>query len=313
MSSNVEANRIAIVHDSGAALPNNLRISDYSSGLAEVPLSVIVDYKNGEMKEWIDAPLSDSRRIEFLNDLKSAEISTSQPNTEAYFETYSKLIENGYKQIVTVPMGGKFSGSINSARLAAQEIGDRAKILIPDCNTVSIEQGLLVSQAIIENNEHKFNDAQELANRIDYLSGNLSAAQGFASLNTLRKSGRIGLLQSMFGIALGYNAIVSVKNGELVPIGKERGWSHTCDAMIDHIRSKVGERAVRLAILYFAAEQSSIDLMRKKIDASFNIATDSTGKRYEIVECEEPQVLAAKSGPYVIGASAIILDQAKAA
>jgi DegV family protein with EDD domain len=307
MTRNVEASRIAIVHDSGAALPTELRMSDYSSGIVEVPFLITADYgKEGGAKEWIDAPLSDPRRIEFLNDLKSAEIRTSQPNIEAYTETYSKLIENGYKQIVTIPMGGKFSGSINSARLAALEIGDRAKILIPDYQTVSIGQGLLVTQAIIENNNHKFNNAQELADRLEHLSGNLSIAQGFASLDFLRKSGRIGLAKSMFGIALGFNAIIGLKNGELVPIGKERGWQHTRSAIIDHIRSEVGEKAVRLAILYFATDQ--LDPIRKEINDIFNLATDGNGKKYDIVECEEPQVLAAKSGPRVIGLSALALD-----
>jgi DegV family protein with EDD domain len=305
MEKGVNTDKIAIVHDSGSSLHSEY-INYNFPNLVEVPFTVTAINGN-QSKEWIDNPFkSDKEKSEFIHDLQTAELSTSQPSPDAYTKAFENIIDRGITEIAVVPMSRGLSGSINSAELAALGLRNEANIVVADCKTITIGQGLLVTQAYMENENGEFNNANEMATRIEQLSKQLYVAQAFPSLEHLRKGGRIGLASSMVGGILGIVPIIGANDeGKLVPIDKKRGMKRTREAIIDYVSANVGQQAVRLALIEF--ESNQIDYLIDDIDDRFVIATDKNGKEYDIMRCRENMVTAAHSGLGVFGLGALII------
>lgn len=299
----VNTEKIAIVHDSGSSLHSEYVNYNFPN-LVEVPFTITA-INGKETKEWTDYPFkSDKEKAEFIHDLQTAELSTSQPSPDAYTKAFENIINRGITEIAVVPMSRGLSGSINSAELAALGLRNEANIVVADCKTVSIGQGLLVTQAYMENENDEFNNANEMVDRIEQLSKQLYVAQAFPSLEHLRKGGRIGLASSMVGGMLGIVPIIGANDeGKLVPIDKKRGMKRTREAIINYVSENVGQQAVRLALIEFESDQ--IDYLVNDMEGRFVIASDHDGNEYDIFRCRENMVTAAHSGLGVFGLGAL--------
>lgn len=298
---------IAIVHDSASSLPRETRVAD-NPRLVEVHFTVTV---NGEDK-WIDRPFeSDDKKTEFIDDLLTARVGTAQPNVSAYLSVFRSIIESGVNEIAVVPMSGTLSGSIQSAKMAAEEIGDEARVAVADCKSASVGQGLLVTQADIENRRGLFNNAQDLATRVEQLSGDLAVAQAFQGLEHLREGGRAGAADSMAGSILSTVPIIGLDNeGGIKPISEKRTWRQARGSILDYISNEVGERPVRLAIVGFGTEEfeaAQVGKLREEAEERFVMAGDPSGAEYDIMVCEQSMVLGVHSGPGVVGMGALAL------
>ncbi len=307
MEKGVNTEKIAIVHDSGSSLHGNYIDNNFPS-LVEVPFTITAVDSDGH-KEWIDNPFkSDKEKAEFIHDLNTTQMVTSQPNPEGYTKVFKDIINDGITEIAVVPISRSLSGSINSAELAALGLRNEANIVVADCKTISIGQGLLITQADIENRKGEFENATQLVDRIEQLSKNVYVAQAFSSLEHLRKGGRIGLASSMVGGILGIIPIIGVnEEGILEPIDKKRGWRRSREAIIDYVSENVGQKAVRLALVHFESDQ--LDNLRQEIKDRFVIATDENDTPYDTIECEQNMVTAVHSGPGVVGLGALIVDR----
>jgi len=308
-----EGQKIAIVHDSGSSLPDEYRLS--YPGLYEQPFEVIAVRPNGYIKKWVDSPFeSVEERAVFIDDLSTAQITTSLPSAGKYLETFNKIIESGIHEIAVVPMSSGTSGSMNSAAQAAEMLKDKANISVADIKTLSMAQGLLVSQADIENKRGEFDCAEEMVTRVNELSKRIFAVQAFSNLEHLRRGGRIGHLSNMVGGILHIKPLLGVdEEGKLDKIAQPKGWKNARPSIIDYVAENIGERSVRLALVHF--ESNQIDLLRAEVetDDRFNIATKETtpdGKevKYETLECEEHMVTAAHSGTGVVGLGGLAFD-----
>ena len=299
--------KIAIVHDSASSLHGDYIETNFPN-LIEVPFTITA-VEGDEYKEWIDNPFkSETERLEFLHDLATSQLLTSQPNPEAYKKVFEDIISKGITEIAVIPMSRGLSGSINSATLAALALRNEANIVVADCKTVTIGQGLLTTQAYIENENGEFDNANEMVDRVEELSKKLYVAQAFSSLEHLRKGGRIGLVAGTIAGVLGIIPIIGAnEEGKLAPIDKKRGWKKSREAIIHYVSDNVGQKAVRLALVHFESDQ--LDNLREGIKGRFVIATDKDGNEYDVMECEQNMVTAAHSGPGVVGLGVLVLDK----
>lgn len=307
----MEKNSIAIVTDSGASLPENMRTQEYHNGnIVEVPFSIILSKNGRTYRSWVDHSLSDEERREFIDNLndESITITTSQPNSEDYMKAFDNIIKSGVSEIAVVPMSEALSGSIVSAKLAAEEMKECANITIADCKSVSIAQGLLLAQADYENRQGFFNNANELVSKIEKMSADVHVAQAFSSLEHLRRGGRIGRATSLIGGILNIIPIIGLNSeGSLEPIGKRRGWEKSRRFITENVVEKVGGCAVRLALVHFGSDDDQFEKLKNDVVGRFEIAKDENGIEFEIMECEQSNVISVHAGPGVVGLGALRL------
>lgn len=106
-------NRIALVTDSTCDIPPEWR-SKYE--IAIVPLTIIFG-----SQQYLDG--IDLTAEEFYQRLSvdRTHPSTSQPTPQAFLEAYKQAAANGAEQILTITISGAMSGTILSARQAAEQ------------------------------------------------------------------------------------------------------------------------------------------------------------------------------------------------
>jgi DegV family protein with EDD domain len=106
---------LRICVDSNSQLPRSLaRRFD----IATVPLAVTID--GVEYHEGVD--LDADRFYDFWRDGRAPEVTTSQPSPGDFIEVYERLLAEGATEILSIHIADSLSGTLNSARLAAQRL-----------------------------------------------------------------------------------------------------------------------------------------------------------------------------------------------
>jgi DegV family protein with EDD domain len=124
---------IAIVTDSSCQLSTQ-QIAD--AGVSVVPIPIIIDYV--EYADGVD--LSAAEFYERIGD--GVTLSTSLPSPGAFIEAWMAAEKQGASEIVSVHVGLEHSGTLNSARLAADEL--EIPVHLIDSKTTSYGLGIVV-------------------------------------------------------------------------------------------------------------------------------------------------------------------------
>ena len=144
---------------------------------------------------------------------------SSQVTPVVFYKVFKKYIDEGYK-IISVHLSGKLSGTYQSACLAAAEFA-KGEVEVVDSLNVTGGQLLLVQQAAALIKEGKSN--QEIKGILDETKTRIKSCVMVDTLEFLTKGGRIGKAAGFVGGVLGIKPILEVRDGELLPIAKERG------------------------------------------------------------------------------------------
>ena len=143
---------------------------------------------------------------------------TSQPTPADFLATYEDLAQ--YDRILSLHIAGSLSGTVESARTAAATIGgDRVRV--HDSNTASAGIAML-ALAIGRRLERGTTDeeVEELVARYADDAGLLFTVD---TLEFLARGGRIGRAAKLAGQLLNVKPILSIVDGEVVPLAKVRG------------------------------------------------------------------------------------------
>ena len=106
---------IALVTDSASQIPPSLAAE---FGVRVAPIIVNID--GVEYREGVDLTADDFWAQ--VSNGEVPEITTSQPSPGTFSEIYRSAVEQGATDIVSVHVGAEHSGTINSARIAAQTV-----------------------------------------------------------------------------------------------------------------------------------------------------------------------------------------------
>jgi DegV family protein with EDD domain len=207
---NLTRENTAIVVDSTADFPE---AQQHHPNMRVVPL--YVRFGEESYRDYVELDPHD-----FYARLRTAAAlpSTSQPTPQDFLSTYEEL--GAYERIYSVHISSKLSGTIGSATLAAGEAeGDRVRLL--DSGTVSVAlSGLALGiQRLLERGTTD--------EEIESFSARFRAGAGLLftvdTLEFLAKGGRIGRAQALAGSLLNVKPILTIADGEVVPLTRVRG------------------------------------------------------------------------------------------
>ena len=144
--------------------------------------------------------------------------STSQPTPGDFLAAYEELA--GYERILSLHIAGKLSGTIESARSAARLLdSDRVRTIDSESASAAIAMlGLAIQRRL----EHGTSDDEvdELVARYRREAGLLFTVE---TLEYLARGGRIGRARAWAGELLNIKPILSIKEGEVLPVKRVRG------------------------------------------------------------------------------------------
>lgn len=206
---------VRIVTDSTADLPME---TARALGITVVPLTVFF----GE-EAYLDGVELDNAGF-YIKLAASKDLPrTSQPSPAAFEEAFHDLIDEGADAILSIHLSSKLSGTYQSActaRDALLESSSKVPIIVIDSKSVSVGMNYAIEHAARQAKEGK--SLEELQ---AFVEDTLSRSKILAVLDTLefvRRGGRIGGASAMLGNMLSFKPIISLQDGEVVPVERPR-------------------------------------------------------------------------------------------
>ncbi|MBI5654009.1 MAG: DegV family protein [Chloroflexi bacterium] len=269
---------VKIVTDTMADIPAALAAE---LDITQVPC--LVHFGDREFRDRTDLSLP-----EFYRQLDTSPILpfTSQPSA-AMLEQVFRAIATRNNQILSIHVTGKLSGTLNSAHLGAQNLAG-AQIEIVDSRQVSMAMGWM---AVLAARAAK--TGASLATIKKMVQDAMPRAHIIAMLDTLRfaqRGGRLGKGAALIGTFLNVKPLLSIQDGEVVPIGNVR------------TRRRGLERLVE--ILQASGPVQELAVMHAQADADAQELARMLGALYpdkQIIIGETGPVIGTHTGPGAIG------------
>ena len=202
--------RVAVVTDSTVDLSSELVARH---GVTVVPLTVTLDGHS-----YLDGV--DISAAEFYRKLQatSSHPTTSQPSVGQFKEAYERLLES-HREVVSIHISAKLSGTLGSAQQAARMIGEK-RVQVVDSTFASMPLAALVLVAATR--AERDGDASEVIGDVHRVREALRCFFAVSTLEYLRRGGRIGSAAALLGSVLQIKPILALEGGQVVPLERVR-------------------------------------------------------------------------------------------
>ena len=234
-----------------------------------VPFYIIFD-QTTHFKEGVD--ISKEDYFKRLVAEKNLFPKTAQPNPQDYIDIYTPHLKDG-KDIISLTISSKLSGSYNSAVIAAgilkEEYPDRV-ITVVDSLNASVGQGLILKEMI------KMRDAgYTLDETVSLAEKTLKTTRVYFTLDNLeylKRGGRVGPTTAFVGGILGLRPVLQLEDGQVSQLdnvrGKKRSLKLMEEAIVDVLKDEV--QNVNLSIGHILS-QDDADAFKSSTEAALDI------------------------------------------
>jgi DegV family protein with EDD domain len=211
----------AIVLDSTADFPD---AAERFPNWRVVPL--YVNFGTASYRDGVDLTAA-----EFYARLKTSETmpTTSQPTPDDFRAVYEAL--GGYERILSLHIGSTFSGTYQSASLAA---GERVRTIDTETASVAITMLALAIQRRLD----RGTSDEEIDALVERYRREHRILFTVETLEFLARGGRRGRARAFAGQLLNVKPILSIRNGEVVPVKRVRGNRKAFQEFVDAVRNE---------------------------------------------------------------------------
>jgi DegV family protein with EDD domain len=250
---------IAIVTDSTSDLPGNI-YEGYD--LSVVPLSVVFGAKT-YLDDGIDIKEDDFyKMMESSTEMPKA----SQPTPGDFINTYSKLTKQG-KEIISIHISKKLSGTINSAELAAGQF-EKGKIEVIDSEVVHMSCGFMALKAAKMATEG--NKKEVIIKELSSFRNKVNSFFIPKSLDNLIKGGRINKIKGKLATFLEIKPILTLKDGEVALYKNSRTWTLAKKEILNSMEGIIKDSRKLTVSIGDVANSEGADEMEQNIKERFN-------------------------------------------
>ncbi len=237
-----QPNSVAVLCDSTADLDAAVR-REHAIEIA--PLQVL--FGDQVFRDQVD--LSTEEFYERLA-RKDAHPTTSQPPPREFVEALERV--NPQREAVILTLSGTLSGTAKSARHGAS-LAPHPRVEIFDSKTTSLGLGMITLNAA------RLAQRGVSMDELLHWLGRWRAESGLvfcvATLEYLLRGGRIGRAQSALGNLLGLRPILSLRDGEVVPIARTRA-RDALNKVLANLRERLPDGSkVRLGLISIGANE----------------------------------------------------------
>ena len=216
--------RTAIVTDSTADLPRDL-LDEHS--ITAVPLTVTIGARS--FLDGVEITPDDFYSMAAASpDFPT----TSQPSPALFAEAYERLLRD-HDEVLSIHISSRLSGTLASAEQAvAMVASDRVKVV--DSELVSMPLGLLVLAAA--SLAASGAGVAEVISRCEPVRRAATAYFTVASLESLRRGGRIGRASAMIGSVLQVKPVLRLDGGQVTPVERVRTYDRAVARVLELTR-----------------------------------------------------------------------------
>ena len=241
---NLTAENTAIVLDSTADFPNAHR---EHANWRVVPL--YVSFGTESYRDGVDLDAAQFyARLRDATELPT----TSQPTPGDFLAVYEELAAE-YERILSIHIASNLSGTFQSAGTAAAELdGERVRTIDSESASVAIAMLALAIQRRLERGTSD-DEVDALVVRYRQEHGLLFTVD---TLEFLARGGRIGRAKAFAGQLMHVKPILSIRDGEVIPLKRVRGNRRAVQEFVEALRSHTEDTpALRIGIAHADAPE----------------------------------------------------------
>ena len=223
--------KVAIITDSNSGIS---QAEAESLGIFVVPMPFIIN----EETLFEDINLTTDQFYEKLKD--DADISTTQPSPEFVMNLWNNVFDEGYDEIVHIPMSSGLSGSCSTAMALSRDDDYEGKVFVVDNQRISVTQRQSVYDAIEMAKSGM--SASEIHDKLMEMKMESSIYIMLDTLKYLKKGGRITPAAAALGTILKLKPVLQIQGEKLDAFAKARTLNQAKSIMINAIKSDVENR-----------------------------------------------------------------------
>lgn len=160
---------------------------------------------------------------------------TAAPSPGQFQEAFEKMAGAGASGVVCVNLSSKLSATIEAARSAATAVESRIPVRVVDSLSVTLGQGLVVTEAAKAAASGASLD--EVAGAAASAVSSLKVYGAIDTLENLKKGGRIGGARALLGSMLSIKPVIEVRDGVVEKESQQRTRSKSLAYLADKVRS----------------------------------------------------------------------------
>ena len=237
MNAELTTKNTAIVVDSTADFP---QASRRYPNWRIVPL--YVRFGSESFRDYVELTPAD-----FYLRLRESPVSptTSQPTPGDFLETYEQLL--AFDRVYSLHLAGTLSGTVESARRAAAELGERIRVVDTETASAAIAMLGLAIQRRLE----RGSSDEEIEAVIERHRSGSRLIFTLDTLDYLARGGRIGRAAAWAGQLLKVKPILTIRHGEVVPLKRVRGNQRAFQEFVAAFEESSDDRSeLRVAIAH---------------------------------------------------------------
>ncbi|HUV76093.1 MAG TPA: DegV family protein [Dehalococcoidales bacterium] len=238
-------------------------VTDSSSDLSpqvaqELGITVVPLYLHFGDKVYRDGV--DINHDEFYQKLVDSPVhpTTSQPPPLDFAEVYNGLAKET-DEVVSLHLSSKTSGTYSSALRGKEMIREGCRIEVVDTLSVSMGLGLIAMAAA-----RLAKAGESLQGVMDEISQAIYATRIIGLFDTLRYlllGGRIGKAKALLGTLLNVKPLLTMRDGEILPLGMARTRARGVERLIDFVKSAL--HVQELAIIHSTTPDEASSLKER--------------------------------------------------
>ncbi|MFC1993445.1 DegV family protein [Chloroflexota bacterium] len=274
---------VKIVTDSLGDVPSEVA---KELGITIIPINVLFG-----TEVYLDG--IDLTTEQFYEKLTHSEVfpTTAVPPIGNFIETYDKVAEET-DEILVITFTSKLSATYEAALQAVKQMKKKCRVEVIDSQQAAMAEGLVVIATA---------EAAKAGTSLDEVASmtrrNISRVEirmAFDTLEYLKKGGRIGRAQALLGSILKINPILTVKDGELYPVARERSRAKATDHLYEFAKSF--SHIEKLAV-EDATTPDEAAMLAERLGSKF--------PKEQIYRSKVTPALGAHVGPHVLGVAVL--------
>ena len=212
---------------------------------------------------------------------------TAAPSPGAFEEVFRTAAKAGCSDVVCITISSALSATSQAAELAAQSVADTIAVEVIDSRAVTMAEGNVVLAAARV--AAAGGGREEVAAAARQVIPRTRTYAALDTLENLKKGGRIGSAQALFGSMLSIKPIIEVAGGKVEPESRQRTRARSLRYLAEKVRQ--AEPVSDVAVMHGAAPD--VDILVELL-AEFH-------PRDQILVGDVGAVIGTHAGPGVVG------------
>lgn len=251
------ANRIALITDSTCDIPTEW-IEEFD--ITVIPLTIV--WGTEQFLDRVELSAAD-----FYQRLEADPVipSTSQPSPQVFLNAYQQAAEKGYEEILVIVISEAMSGTIQSARQAA----DESPIPVHIVNSKSNSMGLGWQVIAAARAQAEGGGLEEMLAAADEVHRNTVYYITLNTMEYLAKGGRIGTATKLLSHVLLIKPLIYInrESGTVAPSFPARSRKNAINGLMKQFLKHINtEKPIHIAVLHNAALDEAKKLAERVIE-----------------------------------------------